>query len=363
MNNKQKTFVLLTPAFPADESDSVWVPAVQLFARKLKENFPDLSIVVLPFKYPHHTETYTWHGVQVTGFNGLHARRFSRLLLWWKVWKRLRKIKRQQEITGLFSFWCGECALVGKYFGRRYGIKHYCWISGMDAKKDNKLIRLIRPRSEELIAMSVFLAEEFNRNHSVKPAHLIPPGIDPSEYLPYAGERDIDILGAGSLIPAKQYDVFIHIVKQLSNTFPGIKAVICGDGEDRSKLQELIRELHLEDNITLEGVRRHSEVLQWMQRSKIFLHPSLYEGFGLVYIEALYAGAHAIGFTYPLDYPVPNWHVVNDPAEMIAKAAEILKGPRAGYSPVLVQSMDKSVKAVMKLFDREPGVASGPPKQ
>jgi len=40
----------------------------------------------------------------------------------------------------------------------------------------------------------------------------------------------------------------------------------------------------------------HPELLEWMQRGKVFLHPSSYEGFGIVCIEALCSGAEVISF-------------------------------------------------------------------
>jgi len=40
----------------------------------------------------------------------------------------------------LLSFWYGECALVGKKFADKYSIKHYCWMWGQDAKKENKYV-------------------------------------------------------------------------------------------------------------------------------------------------------------------------------------------------------------------------------
>lgn len=351
MNERTKTIVILTPAFPANEEDSVWVPAVQLFVKTLKEIFPSGHIMVLSFNYPDHTQTCMWRGVEVISFNGMHTSGLSRRIIWVKAWRKLRKIKKDQKIIGILSFWCGECALVGRYFASRYKLKHYCWISGMDAKKDNKLVKWIRPRAGELIAMSTFLRNEFFRNHGILPQHQIPIGIDPTEYEPQPGQKDIDVLGVGSFNPFKQYDVFIRVVKQISSSLPTVKAVICGGGTDRNRLEKLIKELGLENNVKLVGVRPHAEVLEWMQRSRVFLHPSSYEGFGLVYLEALYAGAQVIGFTYPLDQPAPHWHVVKSKEEMAAKAIDILNDPYAQSTPVLLHSMVDSVKAIMNLFD------------
>lgn len=354
MSTNRKTLIILTPAFPANESETVWVRPKQLFIKKLQENFHSLQIIILSFNYPFHNSEYRWRGIRVISFNGMYTRKFRRLLLWVRVWRKLSKIIDHQPIIGIFSFWCGECALVGRHFARRHHIKHLTWISGMDAKKENKLINWIKPDANELIAMSVFLVDEFYKNHSIKPGHTIPIGIDPSEFGKFSGIKDIDIVGVGTLNPFKQYDVFIKIVKELSGSFPAIKAVLCGEGSERNRLEELIKELGLEKNIVLTGLIPHTEVLQWMQRARVFLHPSLYEGFGAVCLEALYAGAYVISFCDPMQIKVDRWHIAKSDNEMSKKASEILSDTNISREPVLLYSMDDTVKAIMNLFESNP---------
>lgn len=352
-----ETLVILTPAFPSDQSDSVWVPSVQLFVRKLKENFPALTVHVLSFNYPFHTDTYLWNNVQVTSFNGLHTKKLNRLMIWRSVWSRLKKIRKEHTIIGLFSFWCGECALVGHYFGKRYNIKHYCWISGMDARKENKLVRWIRPRADELIAMSNFLANEFHKNHGVRPAHTIPNAIAPDAFPPPVKERDIDILSAGTLIPLKQYDQLVTVVQPLVKQYPHLKVVHCGHGSEEEKLKTEVKKLGLESNISFVGLKPHNEILQYMRRSKLFLHPSAYEGFSTVCLEALYAGCEVISFCDPTGEPIPHWHIVNNVEEMIKKASEIFKPPFTEHPPVLLHSMEDSVRSIMKLFTNRSNIS------
>ena len=122
-------------------------------------------------------------------------------------------------------------------------------------------------------------------------------------------------------------------------------------GREKDKTEALINELSLQTNLHLLGGKLHEEVLQLMQQTKIFLHTSEYEGFSTVCLEALYAGAHVISFCYPLDHPVPHWHVVKSKDEMTAKALEILQNPASEYTPVLLYSMDDSAKEMMRLFE------------
>ncbi len=284
----------------------------------------------------------------------MHKRKLQRIILWRNIWKTLKNIRRQHTVIGLFSFWCGECAFIGRYFGKRYSIKHYSWICGQDARKTNKWIRFIRPRGQQLAAISFSIVNEFYKNHGIKPAHIIPNAIEPGSFPPpLSQERDIDILGAGSLIPLKQYDLFTDIVASVQKAFPDIKAFHCGVGEEKEKISAQIKSLRLENNFRLLGSTPHEELLQLMQRTKVFLHTSNYEGFSTVCLEALYAGAHVVSFVYPLEHSVPHWHVVNNMEEMKTKVIDILQNPNTEYTPVLLYSMDDSAKAVMKLFESE----------
>lgn len=343
----EKTLVILSPGFPAIEADTTCLPAQQLFVQNVQETFPDLTIIVLAFHYPYINSTYTWKNVHVVSFNGRNKGKLQRLILWSKVWRKLAAINRTHRIIGLFSFWCTGCALVGHHFAKRNKLKHLTWILGQDAKVDNKYVKFIKPRSNELVAMSDFLANTFEVNHGMRPQYVIPNGVDPKLYPAPVDERNIDVLGVGSLIKLKQYHLFIELIARAKKN---IRAVICGKGPEEQALLEQIHRLKLEQNVSLTGELQHPEVLQLMQRSKIFLHTSYYEGFSTVCLEALYAGAHVISFCNPVTAPLPHWHIVNNEEEMLEKLWELLNNPSLQHDPILLYSMKDSARKVMELF-------------
>jgi glycosyltransferase involved in cell wall biosynthesis len=175
-------------------------------------------------------------------------------------------------------------------------------------------------------------------------------GVDPAQFSAAVHRRDIDILGAGALIPLKQYNVFIESVSYLKEFYPHIKAIICGKGPDMDWLKSLSRSKKLDGNITFKGELAHKEVLKLMQRSKIFLHPSNYEGFGAVLSEALYAGAQVVSFCKPMDKDYRHHHVVNDMEEMNAKLLAILKSKNTDHEPVLMCTIQRVAKNMISLF-------------
>lgn len=352
-----KALVILTPGFPKDEDDTTCVPAQQLFVKTLKETHPGLKIIVITFHYPHYTAKYDWHDVKVLAVGSKKKGPIFRRVEWFRAWSVLKHLNGKYRLIGLLSFWMGECAWIGDMFGRKYFVKHYCWLLGQDAKAGNKYFKKIAPKGEELIALSDFIVSEFHNNYGVAPKHIIPVGIDPSLFKPTVAERTIDIIGAGALIPLKQYDVFIDIIAYLKDIFPDINAIICGKGPELKNLTAKIEMLNLEKNLTLTGELPHKEVLALMQRSKIFLHTSNYEGFGLVCLEALYAGTKVVSFVRPMNERITNWYVAPHKHNMLRIITEILRDKNIGHQHILPFALEDNARAMVKLFDyKEPAM-------
>ena len=348
MNSENNTLVILTPGFPESEADTTCLPMQQSFVRNVKENHPQLKIIVLSFQYPYHKRTYKWFDITVIPFGGKNKGGLARLLRMRKINAVLKKISRHNQITGILSFWYGECAAVGKRFADKNDLRHFCWILGQDARKENKYPRRVRAKTGELIALSDFIRDEFERNHGSRPVHLIPPGIDHAPLGTIV--KDIDIIGAGSLIPLKQYGIFVECIAEMKKKVPGIKVILIGDGPEKNKLQTLIAANGLQSTIILTGELPHPEVLQYMQRAKILLHPSSYEGFGVVCLEALVAGCQVISFCRPMKPEIEQWHIVQSKEAMKLKALEILQNEQPEYKCVIPFTMDDTAKKMMDLF-------------
>ena len=350
MTDKRKTLVILSPGFPKDEADTACIPPQQVFVRNLKQDYPDLNMIVLAFEYPFYSSQYHWNGVKVISFGGRSRGKLIRLRNWVRAWLTLNRLNKQYQVIGLLSFWISDCAFVANNFAKKNKLKHFCWILGQDAKPGNKYFDRIKPNDDSLIALSDFISREIDKNYSVKPAHVIPVGIDPALFGSPAKERDIDILAVGSLIPLKRFSILINIVSILNIYFPDVKVAICGDGPKRKELNELIKLHRLENNIQFTGELPHNSVLELMQRAKIFVHPSVYEGFGVVCLEALHAGAQVVSFVKPMDAQIKNWHFTNTEDGMLNLIKELLENPAPTNNPVTPFLISDTCKAIMGLF-------------
>lgn len=351
MTERNKTLVILSPGFPKNEADSTCIPPQQVFVRNLKLQYPELNIVVLAFEYPFYSESYQWNNVSVISFGGANKGGLTRLNNWRRVRLTLRRLNKQFQLIGFLSFWMCDCAFIANRFAKRRNLKHFCWILGQDAKPGNKYFKWVKPKAGSLIALSDFIVSEVKNNYSVTPSHVIPVGVDPALFGESAKKRDIDILGVGSLIPLKLYSLLINMIGTLHIYFPDIRAVICGDGPERHLLDMLIKDYRLEKNIELTGELPHADVLALMQRTKVFVHPSSYEGLGVVCLEALYAGAPVVSFVRPMDEPVKNWYFAKTPDDMVNILKKLLEDPFCNQGSVVSYIIKDTCRKIIELFD------------
>jgi glycosyltransferase involved in cell wall biosynthesis len=345
--DKDLAFIILTPGFAASESDSTCLPMQQHFVKTLGALHPHIDIIILSFQYPYEEKTYQWCGCTVISFNGQNKGGLKKLLTRQKVNKTLTEIQSKKKIIGLLSFWLGECALVGQKFGAKKNIKHRCWLLGQDARPGNSYVKTINPSADSLFALSEFLQEEFYRNYGIRPANVVFPGMQ--AMVTNETARNIDIIGIGSLIALKQFEIFVETVAGLRKEFPLIKAYLVGSGPEKARLEQLVEQFGMSPNIVLTGELPYDQVLKLLQRSKILLHPSRYEGFSGVCMEALAAGAHVISFCRAMNKEVDQWHIVNTKEEMLQKATELLSKPLSN-KPVSIRSMEDTVRQMLDLF-------------
>lgn len=76
--------------------------------------------------------------------------------------------------------------------------------------------------------------------------------------------------------------------EQIVRDFPNAVLLLVGDGELRSKIENMVFEHNLTQNVIFAGVQ--TNVQEFYQAMDVFAFPSLYEGLGIVLIEAQASG-------------------------------------------------------------------------
>ncbi|HLR52451.1 MAG TPA: glycosyltransferase family 1 protein [Candidatus Avamphibacillus sp.] len=107
------------------------------------------------------------------------------------------------------------------------------------------------------------------------------------------GIEDRFVIGhVGRFHPQKNHDFIVDIFKSIHDRYNNAVLLLVGDGELRQTMERKVNELGLSDQVIFTGVR--SDIPELMQTMDLFLFPSLYEGLGIVVVEAQAAGLHCI---------------------------------------------------------------------
>ncbi len=94
----------------------------------------------------------------------------------------------------------------------------------------------------------------------------------------------------------KGYEKVITALAGLKETYPHLKYLVAGsyDAEEKIFVESLISKYHLEGKIILTGFIKDEELEAHFNMSSIYIMPSLKEGFGIVFIEAMHYGLPVI---------------------------------------------------------------------
>lgn len=100
----------------------------------------------------------------------------------------------------------------------------------------------------------------------------------------YSVEEKYDLIYLGRLGYPKNPERFINLVKALKEKNNNIRVAMVGDGVDKSKIENLIKEYQLDNNIKMFGFQTNPYPI--LRSSKILVMTSLYEGTPMCALEA-----------------------------------------------------------------------------
>jgi glycosyltransferase involved in cell wall biosynthesis len=88
----------------------------------------------------------------------------------------------------------------------------------------------------------------------------------------------------------KGYDQIIKSLPEIRRKAPDTRYLIVGKGSDRPRIEKMIAEIGVGEAVILAGYVPDDELADYYNLCDIFAMPSLGEGFGIVYLEALACG-------------------------------------------------------------------------
>ena len=158
-------------------------------------------------------------------------------------------------------------------------------------------------RADRVITVSEYSRRRICDLYSVAPDRIavVPPAFDVDRWqaalagsAPRADGRPT-VLCVARMYPRKNLAALVRAAAALRERVPDVRLSLVGDGPERGRLEALVRKLELGDHVTLAGQVPFGTLVEEYAGCDVFCLPSLQEGFGLVFLEAMAAGKPVVG--------------------------------------------------------------------
>lgn len=162
-------------------------------------------------------------------------------------------------------------SLIKKYSTKMYGCsKDACeYLYGKKCWKDNRVEFL-----PNAIDINLFSDLKYDRRIVVKELGL--------------GKGQTIIGHIGRFVKQKNHSFLIDIFEKFLDFKQDSHLLLIGEGEDKENIKKYVNEKGIENNVHFLGVR--DDIASILSEIDLFLLPSLYEGLGIVLVEAQAAG-------------------------------------------------------------------------
>lgn len=190
-------------------------------------------------------------------------------------------------------------------------------------------------RAADLVmAPSAATAAELARDYRASRVEVVP---NVTGGLAVAEEEAAGAAGAllfvGRLRIRKGVEVLLEALARVRKIHPAARLVVAGDGEHREAVERKIRELGLDEAVTLLGRCDAPRVRALLRTAAALVVPSIYEGMPLVVLEAMEAGipvaaSRVSGIPEVVEDGETGWLVPPEDPEALAVAlARVLADP------------------------------------
>lgn len=197
--------------------------------------------------------------------------------------------------TGFVAYFLGKpfqvqihTDIFSKYFTRSFLNKIRVVIS-----------KFVLPRATCVRVVSKTIQKKLKRDSFVLPIFV--PQKEVTKEIEY--QFSFTILMVGRLTKEKNLSFALRSFKEILNKNPDVGLVIIGDGPEKSNLIKLSQKLGIGKNVVFEGWK--DDIENYYNSADLFLHTSLYEGYGMVFIEAALSGLPIVSTSVGIAQELP----------------------------------------------------------
>lgn len=151
--------------------------------------------------------------------------------------------------------------------------------------------------ADNIQAISNYLASWAKEMGATCPIEVVPNGVVIEKVEAQEKNNDIKrIITVSRLVKKNGLEHLVRAIEIVTKKYhKSVVLKIVGDGELRNKLTHLADSSGLKDNVTIIGNVSYKEVYQHLKQADVFVRPSLSEGLGNAFLEAMAAAVPVIG--------------------------------------------------------------------
>lgn len=229
-------------------------------------------------------------------------------------WKKAKELGDFDIVWSIMASYAGFAAL--RFKKRNPNIKYLLTLQEGDSKWDIykhvwwcwRYFKQIFKKADRIQAISNYLADWAKKMGAKCQIDVVPNGVDINNFKTTEenrenvrenirkelslGAQDKVIVTASRLVKKNGVNDLIESLKFLNTDF---KLLILGTGVLEEKLKKQVKENSLGKRVYFLGQKNHQELPKYFWASDVFCRPSLSEGLGNVFLEAMAAGLPVIG--------------------------------------------------------------------
>ena len=263
---------------------------------------------------------------------------------------------------------------VGRWLKRRLGCPLVVTTHGSDtfvpySQGRKGMLQAFARDADRIVCVSTLLRKRLVQSGVQQPMEVILNGFRVPQ-TPRQEKPPVSLVQAGYLVARKKADVTMQAFELIARQHKDATLTLVGSGPEEQRFRQMAETLEAGDRIRFTGYLPNHQLLEEVSRARFFIMPSVREGFGIVYLEAMANGCITVGtrgegisdlirsgyngFLVPPDDPKAIADVIEYCLEH-PEEAEVIA--RRGHDAAVGLTWEKNAGQYLELFSRLIGSA------